>query len=179
MLTIDNAVLVVIDVQEKLMKVMCQREELIENLQKLIRGVQVFNVPIIVTEQYPQGLGATIQEIAKLLSNAQPLPKLSFSCCDDEEFVKKLDMLRRRQVVVSGIESHVCVYQTVRDLINSRYEVHVVTDTVSSRTLGNKEVGLNMMRQMGAVLTSTETALFEMLKIAKGESFKAISQIVK
>lgn len=179
MLTVENAALIVIDVQEKLARVMYQREKLVDNLQKLIRGIHILDVPMIVTEQYPQGLGVTIPEITKLISNMQPLPKLSFSCNGDEKFANKFKELGRKQVIVSGIESHVCVYQTVRDLINSGYEVHVVTDTVSSRTLENRGIGLNMMNRMGAFLTSTEAVLFELLKIAKGERFKAISQLVK
>ena len=179
MLTIENTTLVVIDVQEKLARIIYQRDTLVDNLQKLIKGIQVLDVPIIVTEQYPQGLGQTIPEIAQLLSTIQPLPKISFSCLGDEHFVTKLKAVGQRQVLVSGIESHVCVYQTVSDLIHLGYEVHVVTDTVSSRTLENREVGLSMMNRLGAVLTSTEAVLFELLKIAKGEKFKAISQIVR
>ena len=179
MLSADNALLLVIDVQEKLSAVMYHREELIGNLQKLVKGVQVLNIPIIVTEQYPKGLGPTVQEIAKLLPGVQPLSKLSFSCTDDETFTKTLKASNRKQILISGIECHICIYQTARDLIGSGYEVYVITDTVSSRTLDNREIGLSLMRQMGAVLTGTETVLFEMLKIAKGESFKAISQIVK
>ena len=179
MLSIENTVLLVIDVQEKLSRVMYQREKFIDNLQKLIRGIQVLDVPIIVTEQYPQGLGPTIPEIAPLLNNIQPLPKLSFSCNGDENFARRFEALNRKQVLVSGIESHVCVYQTVADLINLGYEVHVVTDAVSSRTLENREIGFNMMNRLGAILTSTETVLFDLLKVAKGEKFKAISQIVK
>ena len=179
MLKAESTVLVVIDVQEKLIGVMFNKEELIENLEKLIRGVQVFNIPIIVTEQYPHGLGPTVPQLSRLIPDIPPLSKLSFSCCEDENFLKKLKTFERRQVLVSGIEGHVCVYQTVRDLIDSGYEVYVVTDAISSRTPENKEIGLNLMREMSAVLTSTETALFEMLKIAKGENFKAISQIVK
>ena len=179
MLAAESTTLVVIDVQEKLMRVMHQREKLVDNLQRLIRGIQVLDVPIIMTEQYPQGLGTTIPEITELLSNIQPLPKLSFSCQGDENFAKKFEALGRRQVLISGIESHVCVYQTVSDMINLGYEVHVVTDTVSSRTLENREIGLAMMKRVGAVLTSTEAALFELLKIAKGERFKKISQIVR
>lgn len=179
MLGLESTVLVVIDVQEKLTRVMYQRDRLINNLQKLIRGIQVLDVPIILTEQYPQGLGATISEISQLLSNIQPLPKLSFSCHGNENFVRRFDALGRRQILVSGIESHVCIYQSVSDFINLGYEVHVVTDAVSSRTLENRKIGFNLMKQTGAILTSTETVLFELLKIAKGEKFKTISQIVK
>lgn len=179
MLRTENTVLTVIDVQEKLTSVMYQREKLVDNLQKLIRGIQILDVPIIITEQYPQGLGATIPEIGQLLSGIRPLPKLSFSCHGDKSFTEKLEALGRKQVLISGIESHVCVYQTVSDLICTGYEVHVVTDAVSSRTPENREIGFNLMKQTGAVLTSTEAVLFELLKIAKGEKFKAISQIVR
>ncbi len=179
MLAVDNTVLVVIDIQEKLVRVMYQREQLVDNLQKLIRGMQVLEVPVIATEQYPQGLGPTIPEIAQLLAGIQPFPKVSFSGCGEEQFVGRLEALGRKQVLISGIESHVCVYQTVGDLINSGYGVHVVTDTVSSRTSQNREIGFNLMNRVGAVLTSTEAVLFELLKIAKGEKFKAISQIIK
>ncbi len=179
MLVVENTALVVIDVQEKLMRVMYQKEKLVDNLQRLIKGIQVLGIPITVTEQYPKGLGVTIPEIAQLMPNVEPLPKLSFSCVGDEIFAGKVAATGRRQVLVCGIESHVCVYQTVRDLISAAYEVHIVTDAISSRTPENKEIGLKMMNQIGAVLSSTETVLFELLKIASGDKFKAISQIVK
>jgi len=179
MLDVERTVLLVIDVQEKLSRVICQKEELVDNLQKLIRGIKVLNVPILVTEQYPQGLGRTIPEIAQLLTNIKPLSKTSFSCCADEDLLKKLEALSRKQVLISGIESHVCVYQTVSDLISLGYEAYVVTDTISSRTPENREIGFKLMSQLGAILTSTETVLFELLKVAKGERFKDISKIVK
>jgi nicotinamidase-related amidase len=179
MLTIGNTALIIIDMQEKLARVMYQLEKLVDNLQKLIKGIQILNIPIIVTEQYPKGLGATLPEIAQLIPDIQPISKLSFSCLDDDKFVSKFKKLERKQILVSGIESHVCVYQTVRDLANLGYEVYLVTDTVSSRTLGNREIGLNMMNRLGAVLTSTETVLFELLRVAEGDRFKKISQIIK
>jgi nicotinamidase-related amidase len=179
MLIINNTVLVIIDIQEKLFRFIHQRENLIDNVQKLLRGILVLNVPVILTEQYPQGLGSTLPEIKQLISEIEPMPKLSFSCCGDENFVRKLEATGRRQVLISGIETHVCVYQTVADLIKAGYEVHVVTDTVSSRTQENKKTGLNLMSSMGAALTSTETVLFELLKIASGENFKAISRIIR
>jgi nicotinamidase-related amidase len=179
MLIINNTVLVIIDIQEKLFRFIHQRENLIDNVQKLLRGILVLNIPVILTEQYPQGLGSTLPEIKQLISEIEPIPKLSFSCCGDENFVRKLEATGRRQVLISGIETHVCVYQTVADLIKAGYEVHVVTDTVSSRTQENKKTGLNLMSSMGAALTSTETVLFELLKIASGENFKAISRIIR
>ena len=133
----------------------------------------------MVTEQYPQGLGATIPEIAQLLPDIRPLPKVSFSCCGDAAFLQEFKKLNRKQVLIAGIESHVCVYQTAADLIAAGYEVYAVSDAISSRTEQNRNIGLKMMTQLGAKITSTEAALFELLKVAKGDKFKAISQIVR
>jgi len=179
MLSVDNAVLVVIDVQEKLAGAMHEKENLIENLQKLIKGIKVLEVPIIWFEQNPQGLGATVPEIARLLSNLEPISKLSFSCCASERFMKEMGALKRNHVLLTGIEAHVCVYQTARDLVNLGYEVQVVADTVSSRTVENKQIGLERIKEMGGSLTSVETALFELLKVAEGPKFKEILKIVK
>ena len=179
MLTADNSILLVIDVQEKLFRAIHQKEHLLDNLQRLIKGIKVLEIPILVTEQYPQGLGATIPEIAQLLPDCRPLPKVCFSCCGDTAFLQEFKKLNRKQVLIAGIESHVCVYQTAADLIAAGYEVYAVSDTISSRTEQNRDIGLKMMTQLGAKLTSTEAALFELLKVAKGDKFKAISQIVK
>ena len=179
MVSAEEATLVIIDVQERLSRVIFQRERLIDNLKRLIQGMQVLDVPILLTEQYPQGLGPTINEVSTLLSGLQPLPKLCFSCYGDENFVRELQKQHRKHVIISGIESHVCVYQTAADLIKSGYEVHVVTDCISSRTPENREIGFKKMSQIGATLTSTETILFELLRAAGGEKFKKISQIVR
>jgi nicotinamidase-related amidase len=179
MLTVTDSVLLVIDVQEKLFRVMYQKEQFADNLQRLIKGIQVLEVPVLVTEQYPQGLGPTIPEIAGLLTVVKPYPKVNFSCCGDEAFLRAFQQAHRKQVLIAGIESHICVYQTAADLISAGYEVHVVGDAVSSRTGQNKNTGIHMMLESGAKLTSTEAALFELLKVAKGDKFKAISQIVR
>jgi nicotinamidase-related amidase len=179
MLTVTDSVLLVIDVQEKLFRVMYQKEQFADNLQRLIKGIQVLEVPVLVTEQYPQGLGPTIPEIAGLLTVVKPYPKVNFSCCGDEAFLRAFQQAHRKQVLIAGIESHICVYQTAADLISAGYEVHVVGDAVSSRTGQNKNTGIKMMLQAGAKLTGTEAALFELLKVAKGDKFKAISQIVR
>lgn len=179
MLALENAVLLVIDVQEKLIRAIYQKDELVDNLQRLVKGAKVLGVPVMMTEQYPQGLGATIPEISQLLPEIQPLSKITFSCCADEKFLSAFESLGRKQVLISGIESHVCVYQTVLDLMASGCEVYVVADTISSRKLENKEIGLGLMKQFGAVLTSTEAALFELLKVAGGDKFKEISRIVR
>ena len=179
MLTLENTALIVVDVQEKLARVMYEKEMLFENLQKLIKGVQILGIPIILTEQNPGGLGPTIPEVAHLLSDLQPIPKLSFSCCGDGRFLQELEALNRQQVLIAGIEVHVCVYQTAVDLLRLGYEVQVVADAVSSRTAENRKIGLERVRSEGASLTSTETALFELLKVAEGAKFKEILNIVK
>jgi nicotinamidase-related amidase len=179
MLETDNSVLLIIDIQEKLLKLVHQREKLIDNIQRLIKGMKVFEIPIIVTEQYPQGLGTTISEVTQLLPDIKRLSKVCFSCCGDETIIKELKTIGRRQVLVSGIEGHICVYQTVVDLIKYGYEVYIVTDTVSSRTPENRKIAFYLLDKAGATLTSVETVLFELLKIARGDKFKAISHIVK
>ena len=179
MLQVDKCALVVIDIQGKLAQLMYRKDALFENAQKLIKGVQVLEIPIIVTEQYPQGLGPTIPEISTLFTDFKPLPKVAFSCCGDEGFQKELLAVDRPQILVCGIETHVCVYQTTVDLLASGYEVEVVADVVSSRTAENREISLQRMRDEGAGITSVEMALFELMKAAEGPKFKAVSKIVK
>jgi nicotinamidase-related amidase len=179
MLTTDKTVLVVIDMQGKLAQSMHCRELLFENVQKIIKGAQVLGMPMLMTEQNPKGLGPTVPEIADLVPGVRRIPKLSFSCCSDESFSKELSGLQRRQVLLSGIEAHVCLYQTTVDLGASGYEVHVLADAVSSRTAENKAIGLQKMRDAGASITSVETALFELLRVAEGPAFKQIIGIVK
>ena len=177
--TVENTVLVLVDVQERLARVMHEQEALLGNIQRLIKGMKVLGVPVIFTEQYPQGLGETVPEIADLLRDIQPVSKLSFSCCGDETFLSRFKALKRCQVLLAGIEAHVCVYQTAIDLLNAGYQVKVVTDAVDSRTKENRKVALKAMREAGAFITSTEMALFELLGSAKSEKFKEVSQIVK
>jgi nicotinamidase-related amidase len=179
MLEVNNTVLLIIDVQEKLVRVMHEKDALISSLQKLIKAMSVLEVPVIITEQYPQGLGPTVPEIATLLPDVSPIPKTSFSCWSDDNFTNKLRSLHRRQVLVSGIEGHVCVYQTVCDLASNGFAAYVVTDTITSRTPENRHLAFEMMKQVGARLTGTEAVLFELLKAAGGDKFKKISQIVK
>ncbi len=178
MLEIDNTVLVVIDVQGKLAQSMHEKADLFEDIAKLIKAAKVLDVPIIWAEQNPEGLGPTVGEIAELL-DGEPIAKMSFSCCGERRFTEALERLGRRQVLLCGIEAHVCVYQTAVDLLERDYKVHVAADAVSSRTLGNKDIGLAKIKDAGADITSVETAVFELLKVAEGEKFKAILQIVK
>ena len=179
MLSLENTMLLIVDVQENLAQAMYEKDFLIENLKKIIKGAHVFGIPILVTEQIPEKLGPTIPELAELLTGIQPIHKSSFSCCDDEGFMKELKSINRGQILATGVEAHVCVYQTTIDLIDLGYEISLVADCVSSRTLMNKAIGTESMTNKGAKLTSTEMALFELMKMAEGDKFSKMIKIVK
>jgi nicotinamidase-related amidase len=179
MLEIENSVLLIVDIQGKLAHLMDRKDLLFENVQKLINGIRTLGVPILWVEQNPQGLGPTIPEIATLLPDLQPISKMTFSSCRNDRFVTTLTALNRKQILISGIETHICIYQTAADLVDMGYEVQAVADAVSSRTLENKEIGLQKMREADVGLTSVETALFELLKVAEGDQFREIIRIVK
>lgn len=179
MLSKKDAFLVVVDVQEKLARAMHDRDALIQNTVKMVQGAGILGLPILWTEQNPNGLGPTVPEVKELLAEYEPVTKLSFSCCGEERFKEKLDALNRKQALVLGIESHVCLYQTVVDLIDSGYEVQVLADAVSSRTPANMAIGLERCKLAGASITSTETALFEILQKAEGDDFKQMLKVVK
>lgn len=178
MLSVDETALIVIDVQAKLLPAIDGKDELVEGVCRIIEGAKVFGLPIVWTEQNPRGLGPTVGEVGALL-DGQPITKVSFSCCGESAFVEALAGLGRKQVLLAGIESHVCVYQTASDLVEAGYEVHVVSDAVSSRTPANRQIGLDKMARAGAHVTSVETALFELLRAAEGPAFKQILKIVK
>ena len=179
MLQKEMTALALIDVQGKLATLMDGREELYRQLQILVKGAQALELPIFWMEQYPEGLGPTIPELAELLPDQQPLAKLCFSACGQEEFLNGLQKSGRRQVIVAGIETHICVYQTARDLLDEQYQVEVVADAVSSRSAANKAIGIEKMRRAGAGITSVETVLFELLREAGTPQFKEIARLVK
>ena len=179
MLKINSTTLLLVDVQGKLAQLMHEKAELFDNLQKLVKGVRVLDLPILWVEQTPAGLGPTIPDIADLLTDIQPISKMSFSSCGEPRFREALKTVGRKQILVAGIEAHICVYQSVMDLLDMGYDVHVVVDAVSSRSLMNKTIGIEKMNAAGASVTSVETALFELLRVARGEAFKAVSRIVK
>ena len=179
MLTIDDTILLVIDVQGRLAEVMHNKERLFANVQRMIQGAYVLDLPIVVTEQVPDKLGETRPEIAQYLDGVEPIAKRSFSCCGNETFMETMTDLGRNQILMTGIETHVCVYQTAVDLLSQGYEVQLVADAVSSRTPENRQLGIDRMKAAGVGLTGTEMALFELLRIADGSAFRAISKIVK
>lgn len=169
----------IIDVQGKLALLMYKKEELFQSLQKLIEGIRILGIPVIWLEQNPEGLGPTVPEVSSLLGDIKPMSKFSFSCCGDDGFMAALQSVNRRQVLLAGIEAHVCVYQTAADLVTLGYEVETITDAVSSRTKENKKIGLERMREAGAGLTGVETVLFELLRTSKDGHFKQIARILK
>jgi nicotinamidase-related amidase len=179
MISRSSAVLIVIDIQDRLFQAMQDKENLFVNAAKMIKGAKIFNLPIIVTEQIPEKLGQTIPELTPELDGIERIAKESFSCWGNNRFQEKLESLGRRKVIIIGIESHVCVYQTVVDLIDNGFSVHVVADAVSSRTKENSDIGLAAMKSAGACLTGTEMVLFELLQKASDAGFKDIQKIVK
>lgn len=179
MLERTDSLLVVIDVQERLARVMHQRERLLDNLSRMIRGAQALELPISWVEQNPRGLGPTVPEVADLLSGMAPIEKLSFSCCGTDAFLRELRNSGRRQVLLAGIEAHVCVYQTAADLVALGYHAEVIADATTSRTPENRTIGLAKAREAGASVTGTETALFELMRVAEGETFRALLRIVR
>ncbi len=179
MLQIDKTALVLVDIQNNLARVMSGKEELFDNLAKLVQGAKVLDIPILWMEQVPEKLGSTIDQLAELLYDNRPISKSSFSCCGNEEFREKVDLLEQTQYLVAGIECHVCVYQTVMDLMEMGKETYIVADATSARTVENKQIGIDRMVSEGAILTSVEMALFEILAKAEGGKFKEMVKIVK
>lgn len=179
MLQVDNTALVIIDVQEKLFRVMHEKEKLLEDLLRLVRGAGVLDIPVIVTEQNPDGLGRTLPEIGEMLPGMQALPKMSFSCCGETAFRREIDRLSCRNLLLTGIETHICVYQTAMGLLEDGYGVEVVVDGVSSRTERNRDIALAKMARAGAGITSVETVLFELLGTAAHDKFREISRIIR
>lgn len=178
MLTKEEAVLVIIDVQGKLAQIVDESELVIQGIVNVVKGANVLDVPVLWLEQYPKGLGPTVTAIADEIKG-EPIEKITFSAYETEAFRQQLEALGRKKVLIAGIETHICVYQTAAQLLEAGYDVEVLADCVSSRTKGNREVGLQKMLQLGAKVTSVETALFEMQQIAKGDAFKTISSIIK
>jgi nicotinamidase-related amidase len=174
----EKTALLIIDVQQKLFDVMHNKDELVENTIKLIKGMKILGAPIFFTEQYPKGLGNTIAEIKNEIGTAA-IQKMSFSCSGAEDLFKTLIDKNISQIVVCGIESHVCVQQTVLDLIENGFQVNVAADAVSSRREFDLKIALERMRANKAEITTVESVLFELLNICGTDNFKSIIKIVK
>jgi nicotinamidase-related amidase len=177
-----EALLVVIDVQEKLLPVIHGGAALVRNIERLIRGMFALDVPVVVTQQYTQGLGPTVPELASALRETvgyTPVEKTSFSAFGCGEFVSAMRLARRKQILVAGIETHVCVYQTVKDLLGADYDVTLIADALSSRAPENKDLALRRMLTDGAHLSSTEMALFELLGHSGTDEFRAVAKLIR
>jgi len=169
----------VIDIQEKLFPHMHESEELLRRTSILLEGLKVLQIPMMLTEQYPKGLGPTLEPVSMQLGKHEVLEKIAFSCCGDPAFMSHLRSLNRSTIIVCGIEAHVCVLQTVLDLIEEDFTPVVVEDCISSRNPEDKRVALERMRSEGALISTSESLLFELTKVAGTEEFKAISRLVK
>ncbi|HOF02752.1 MAG TPA: isochorismatase family protein [Atribacterota bacterium] len=173
-----QALFLIIDFQEKLMKVMGYAEKVYKNTILMLAVCQQLDIPVVVTEQYPKGLGRTVPDIAKHLNKHLLLEKDSFSAAT-REILEQLHSFQRRQIVIAGSETHVCVFQTVRDLVAAGFEVYVLQDGVCSRHKHNYENGLQLMREEGAIITNTETVIFDLLKVSRTPEFKALQPLLK
>ena len=183
MLNIDDSVLVIIDVQDRLVLASKYGEEVAQNTAKLANATKILNIPTILTEQYPQGLGATVSNVKAALSNTiTTIEKTSFSAQLEPNFKNEIDRLKdlgKKQIVICGIETHICVLQTAADLITQGFEVYVVKDACASRNKKEYKTGLELLKQYGAKITCIEIALFEWLKTAKHPNFKEIQTLIK
>lgn len=170
---------VLIDMQERFRGIIEDGEAVIAACGRLVRFCQALAIPVLVTEHYPRGLGATLGELKRLFPTFTPLEKISFSCGGDEGFVAAVDRLDRDQIVLCGIESHVCVYQTAADLLRTGRQIAVAADAVSARSASNRTLGLQRMGELGAQVMSAEMIMFEILRRAKTDDFAAVAAILK
>jgi len=175
----ENSALLIVDVQEKLAPAMKVRDEVIGNCIHLLELAKLLNIAVVITEQYPKGLGLTVPEIRNVLPAYQPIEKLTFSCCGEPKFQDQIKRLDKKTIIVAGMETHVCVLQTCIGLLNDGFNVHVVSDAVCSRSKKDWKIGIEYMRDAGAVITCTETVLFQLLKVAGTEEFRTISRRIR
>jgi len=180
MLNIEDSALVIIDIQEKLVSASKYGLETATNMTKIAKTANILQIPTVVTEQYPKGLGQTVAELNDALpEKTYKVEKASFSAMLESEFAGKIRTLGKKQIVIGGIETHICVLQTAADLIKEGFEVYIVKDCCASRNKKEYKAGLELMMQYGAKLTCTEIVLFEWLKTSKHPNFKAIQALIK
>ena len=178
-ITREESAGLIIDIQERLFPFIHENEMVLKNTATLIKGLQAVGIPLLVTQQYTKGLGSTLQPLREALGSEDYIEKMAFSCCDDEGFMNELKRLNRRFVIVAGIESHVCVLQTTIDLLENNFQPVVVEDCISSRKSNDKAIAVARMRAEGAIITTYESLLFEVLRYSGTPEFKEISKLVK
>ncbi|MBD3267561.1 isochorismatase family protein [bacterium] len=175
----DQTLLLVVDYQEKLVPAMMDHDVMTADLNKLAQGMSLLHIPILVTEQYPKGLGYTLPDLMDALRGAVKVEKTTFSCCGDASFAAELEKRKVKQIVLAGIESHVCILQTGLDLLGHGYQVHIPLETNGSRALKHKENALRRLEAAGAILTNVESALFELMVDSKHPAFRDIQKVIK
>ncbi len=179
LLSKENAVLIVVDVQERLFPLISGKDIILNNMRKLIRFAKIIGIPIILTEQYPKGLGPTIPEIRGLLPNIKSIEKVEFSCFGSEKFRDILKNMRAETLIIIGIEAHICVAQTSIEGVKYGYRVCVVSDATSSRKIEDKNIAIERMRQSGVIVTSTEMLMYELLRKAETREFREALELIK
>jgi len=177
---IENTIFLLLDMQERLIPAMADGKRVENKTGILLKGLNELNIPVIYTEQYPEGLGKTVSSLLECLENAKYFSKREFSAFPViEKEILKLKSEGKTTVVVSGVETHICVYQTVRDLIENGFEVFIPFETIMSRDVLNYENGVNLLKSLGANIVNVETVLFDLIKTSKHDSFKIISKLIK
>jgi nicotinamidase-related amidase len=174
----EKTALIIIDVQEKLLAVMHEKDNLVKNICTLVKACRLLEIPVVNCRQYPQAIGETVPPIQELLET-EPVDKRCFSCMASEEFKNRLTAAGCERVILCGIEAHVCVYQTARDLASAGYEVEIPADAVTSRTPANKQIAIDRLRQEDAIISSTEMSLFDILGTSEHPCFRDISRLIK
>lgn len=175
----SNTGFLIVDAQEKLMQVMEQRQRIIENINRIVLLSKLFELPIILTEQYPKWLGSTLPEIKESLPFYEPISKLHFNCCDVDDFNEKLNSEHLKTIILAGVETHICIFQTCVSLLEKGYQVQIPQDAVGSRTDENWRVGLELSDKAGAVITSTESVIYQILEKAGTKEFKQMLKLIK
>ncbi|MEJ5187074.1 MAG: hydrolase [Candidatus Geothermincolales bacterium] len=174
-----DSLLVIIDPQEKLMRAVERREEISRNMRLILRFAPIYGIPVVLTEHYPQGLGSTVEEIREVLPEYRPVIKRIFSCFGVDDFEREILATGRKRLIVAGIETHICVAQTVLDALHRGYAVQVLADAVSSRRDKDHAMALDRMAREGAVITTTEAAMYEIAARADDENFRRLLELVK
>jgi len=179
MLNKENTGLIIVDIQGKLASLVYNSDSLIANCQKLIKGAKALDLPIVWLEQNPEKLGATVGELSILLAEQESIPKFTFDACEEPGFMHTIRASSRKTWLICGIESHICVYQTASHLKNLNYDVHLVSDCISSRELVNKELAITKLSQHGVSITGLEMCLYELVKDCRAPEFKEILNLIK
>jgi len=175
----DNSLLIIVDIQDKLARTMPELERVVRNTGKLLHAARRLQVPVMVTEQYPDGLGRTLPELESLLINTEPISKMTFSCCGDSRFTDALAIENRSSILLAGMETHICVIQTALDLKSRGYTVGVILDAVCSYNRRDMNTAVMRMRDEGVVMLTTEMIIYELMQRAGTDDFKALLPVLK